>query len=295
MYIKNYIKFNNLDDFMDSNLEVIWVQVRPTRLPSGIPSIIIGIVYHPPSAVDSVMLEYLLKSMSSIEAQFPDSGVILLGDFNKLDTSRLRNNFKLKQIIKFPTRGENTLDLILTNLKDYYETPIKLPPFGLSDHVTVKVRPLARPEIPKTKISIKTRDLRATKRFAMRTYLERIDIQAFMVDSQSLCEEQVNILGKVVNTGMDILLPIMSKTIVVNEPSWVNQSLKKMIRARQKALARGDMDYFRFLRNHVNRERKVCRAKYYDSKVKHLRNCKPATWWKEVKKLSGMSAATGKQ
>ena len=79
---------------MDSDFEVIWAQIRPTRLPRGIRSIIIGTVYHPPSAVDALMLDYLSKSMSSIEARFPDSGIILLGDFNKLDTSRLKNHLK---------------------------------------------------------------------------------------------------------------------------------------------------------------------------------------------------------
>ena len=49
------------------------------------------------------------------------------------------------------------------------------------------------------------------------------------------------------------------------------------------------------LRNQVNRERRACREKYYESKVEHLKDCKPALWWKEVKKLSGMSAADSNQ
>ena len=145
----------------------------------------------------------------------------------------------MKQIIKFPTRGHNTLDLILTNLKAYYDCPIKRSPFGLSDHVTVEVRPLARSELSKTKFSVKSRDLRPTKHLAMRAYLEAVDVHA-LVDSKSSCEEKVNMLEKIVNTGMDTLLPMRSKTVVINEPPWVNQSLKKMIRGRQKALAQGD-------------------------------------------------------
>ena len=65
-----------------------------------------------------------------------------------------------------------------------------------------------------------------------------------------------------------------------------------MIKRRQCALAKGNMDTFRMLRNCVNRERKICRAKYYEAKVSHLRECKPSVWWKEVKKLSGMSPAS---
>ena len=77
----------------------------------------------------------------------------------------------------------------------------------------------------------------------MRTYLESIKIQD-LVDSNSSCEAQTNMLEKIVNNGMDIVLPMRSKTIVASEPPWINQALKKMIRARQKALAEGDLATF---------------------------------------------------
>ena len=48
---------------------------------------------------------------------------------------------------------------------------------------------------------------------------------------------------------------------------------------------------FRYLHNRVNRERKTCRSQYYESKVNHLKDCKPSVWWKEIKRLSGMSSA----
>ena len=70
----------------------------------------------------------------------------------------------------------------------------------------------------------------------------------------------------------------------------MSQSLKQLIRRRQRALNQSDQSIFRALRNQVNRERKTCRAKFYKSKVEHLKNCSPAAWWKEVKKLSGMAA-----
>ena len=54
-------------------------------------------------------------------------------------------------MVKFPTGGERTLDLILTNLAKFYQNPEKKPPFGLSDHFTVtmfqsydQVRPIKR-------------------------------------------------------------------------------------------------------------------------------------------------------
>lgn len=63
--------------------------------------------------------------MSSLEAQFPDCGLILLGDFNKLNLLRVANAFNVKQVVPFPTRGQSKLDLVFTNVNAYYDMPRK--------------------------------------------------------------------------------------------------------------------------------------------------------------------------
>ena len=95
----------------------------------------------------------------------------------------------------------------------------------------------------------------------------------------------------IIQHGLDSVLPLRSKTIHSRDPPWVNLAVKDIIRRRQRALAENNQPMFRFLRNRVNRERKFCRQRYYDSKVSQLKECKPSAWWKEVKKLSGMSSA----
>ena len=39
----------------------------------------------------------------------------------------------------------------------------------------------------------------------------------------------------------------------------------------------------------------MCRAKYYQAKVEHLKKCKLSEWWKDVKKISGRSLASTAQ
>ena len=80
------------------------------------------------------------------------------------------------------------------------------------------------------------------------------------------------------------------KTVISNKSEWITSSLKALIRKRQKALNSGNVQEFKQLRNRVNRERKNCRSRYYEAKIKHLKCCKPSEleWWNEVKKLSGM-------
>ena len=96
--------------------------------------IVVANVYHPQTecgASDAEMLSFLYESMSSIEARFPSCGILIAGDFNRLDTSGFINAFQLKQIVKFPTRGNRTLDPKITNMKSFYKDAINRPAFGL--------------------------------------------------------------------------------------------------------------------------------------------------------------------
>lgn len=60
-----------------------------------------------PSADDSAVLRYLSKCLSSIESHYTNCGLLIVGDFNRLNTTRLQNSYDLKQI------GNRTLHLIL--------------------------------------------------------------------------------------------------------------------------------------------------------------------------------------
>ena len=114
-----------------------------------------------------------------------------------------------------------------------------------------------------------------------------------MVGSVQLCEEKITMLESIVKIGMEYIIPLRSKTIQISNPPWLNSTLIKLIRKRQEALSKGNIVEFKRLRNRVNRERKNCRARYYEASVKHLRSCKPNNWWKEVKKVCGMKSPNG--
>ena len=55
------------------------------------------------------MLEYLAKSLTDIEGHYPGCGIILAGDFNRLNVSRLSRQFRMKQLVHLHTRGDQTL------------------------------------------------------------------------------------------------------------------------------------------------------------------------------------------
>ena len=264
--------------------------MRPTRLPRGISSIIADVVYHPPKATNSMMQDYLTKCLMDLESKYSNCGFLVLGDLNHLNDARLKSNFKLKQIVHFPTRGQNTLDKILTNLQDYYDTPVERPAFGLSDHSSVEVQPKQRVKTLQTIQTVISRDLRPSNHVAMQTYLYEVDVTA-MIRAMTTCERKVSMLQTIIKTGLDSILPMKPKIVHRTESPWINSTLKTLIRKRKVALGRGDRAEFNHLRNLVNRERKRCRAKYYECKVQHLKGCSPAKWWGEIKKLSGMEGS----
>lgn len=289
LYSKDCIKVSSLQNLEDPSLEVLWVKIRPFRLPRGIPCIVTATVYHPPRANDINMLEYLFKSLTDIEGLYPGCGIILAGDFNHLNILSLSRQFRLKQLIHLPTRGTNTLDLMLTNLHTFYPTkPAVLhPPFGLSDHSTISIFPKLREPKPNEKKIIHKRDTRPSRKLMFGRYLDQIDWQWFD-QATATCGEKNQFLTEIITSGLNYIMPEKSISLHCNDPPWINEDLKRLIKQRQRAFSCGNATTFKFYRNKVNRVRKACRASFYTSKVEHLKQLKPKEWWREVKRISGM-------
>ena len=85
LYVKESIPFEILSQYHNDQFEVLWVKARPHKLPRGLSCIIIGSIYHPPSANDRNMIDFLTEQLSLIESTYYNCGLILLGDFNNLN------------------------------------------------------------------------------------------------------------------------------------------------------------------------------------------------------------------
>ena len=138
IYTKSCYVANVISDIPNEDgCEVLWVKVNPRRLPRGFSALVLGVLYHPPSTNKTTMLQYLQSSLELLEIKYPNCGLILAGDFNKLPIRHLSSQFQLEQMVNFNTRGSSKLDLILTNLSDFYDQPLSSPPLRLSDHLTI--------------------------------------------------------------------------------------------------------------------------------------------------------------
>ncbi len=109
------------------------------------------------------------------ESKFLNCALIVAGDFNRLNVNRIKHHFQLKQIVQTPTRRNVILNIILTNLHEYYDKPQIMPPFGLSDHNTIIASPKERAKDPNSKGITFKRNINPSSKGALGRYLNSID------------------------------------------------------------------------------------------------------------------------
>ena len=244
MFIKESIISQELTELQSDEHEVLWLNVRPRRLPRGFSSIIIGVVYHPPGADNESMRDYIKDCLTKIEASHPNCGVIVAGDFNKHDARSALRLFQLKHLIKFPTRGPNELDQIFTSLSKFYADAERLPPFGLSDHLTIVIPPKVREKSgkPKSKF-IKIKDKRPSKKSSFGRYPSNVPWANFLSDDKS-SEEKLTIFTDIIDLGLNILMPEKSIRVYPTDLPWMNAEIKSFIQKRQKGFNCGHLIEF---------------------------------------------------
>ena len=224
------------------------------------------------------MISYLIESLTRAEAMHSNCGIIIMGDLKRLWTSSISRAFKLKQLVSFPTRGERTLDMILTNIPQFYDTPYKLAPFGLPDHSTVSLFPKVRNIIKNRPRVVKSRDTRQSKEKELGRVLSTFGWS--YLDLINSCEEKVTFFNTIISNSLNLVMPVKNRTVHNNDAPWMSDKLKRSIKIRQRALQSGNSIEFKYYRNVVNIEQKR-----FEQNLKYV---KPRNWWSSVKKISGM-------
>ena len=154
-FVSNSIPYKRWTDLENPLYECLWLSLRPHRLPRKISYIVMGILYSPPdkSAQDQRdTINYLIGTLDHARNKFPDCGIVLVGDFNNLDISDLLTGHDLNQIICEPTRGSAILDLVITNLQQFYKKRLILAPVGTSEHSVINWHPDDSSSRPRGKV-----------------------------------------------------------------------------------------------------------------------------------------------
>jgi hypothetical protein len=60
--------------------------------------------------------------------------------------------------------------------------------------------------------------MRPSKGYAMRSYLEQINVSN-RINSVQSCDDKVSMLETIVKIGLDFIMPLQTRTVISNEPS----------------------------------------------------------------------------
>ncbi|KAI8481124.1 hypothetical protein Bbelb_411380 [Branchiostoma belcheri] len=272
-------------------LECMWAWVRPKRLPREVPSIALCATYSPPNSKhQELLIDHLVNTADLLKTFDADVGLILAGDYNRLDYKPLVLSHRLEQVVPAPTRGDATLDVIVTNLKSFYLTPEVMNPLGTNDHKAVWWQSRVRTQRPNQTKHVVVRPLPDSR---IRAFGQWITSHTWDEVLQSdTVEEKTAAFFRTLNCAIENYFPLRKCSLHHRDKPWITALLKDLIHRRQQAHSKGHMVLYRFLRNKVDRECKRVRKEFYNDQVARLKRSDPSEWHKQVRQLANLSKPT---
>ena len=132
-------------------LEIVWGLLQPVKNDCKIKKVILCSFYCPPrSRKKSDLIEHITLTLHLLKLEHQDAHIIIAGDKNDLQMNKLTGiDSSIKQMISQPTRGTNTLDVVLTDLHRFYSEPDIVNPISVdisgkgvpSDHFGIVLAP----------------------------------------------------------------------------------------------------------------------------------------------------------
>ena len=134
--------------------------------------------------------EYFYDCYDKLCLERPNSAFVVAGDFNSTSNGFqnrcLKAHCNIKQVVKKATGGNNILDLIFTNISDFYHIPCILASLSTSDHCIVIWKPRDSRYSTKGRVlEVKQRDTRQANTSAFRSALENYDWHQILLVTES--------------------------------------------------------------------------------------------------------------
>ena len=86
VYVKESLNAEPLNVIVPPELEIVWIKIKNHRQPRGLSQIILcGIYIITDSPHQGLLEQHLLDTMDQICTRSPDTGLCLLGDFNRMN------------------------------------------------------------------------------------------------------------------------------------------------------------------------------------------------------------------
>ncbi len=274
-----------VNSYCSEAIELMTVKCRPYYLPREFTAVFITIVYIAPGAKANEALQELHETISSLQIKHPEAFYVVAGDFNHVKLTDTLSSFY--QHVTIPTRGDNTLDCVYTNILGAYRA-LPRPPLGLSDHISILLAPAYRPLLGRIRPTKKTITVWPNDAaHVLQDCFQCTDWQVFR--DAATCEGEVDleeytssVLGFISKCADDVVIT-RTVTCFPNQKPWLNAEVRALLKSRDAAFRAGEASALKVARKELMAGIAKAKATYARKIQGHFTSNDPRSMWKGIK------------
>ena len=265
---------------MDNQFECLWVKITTENS-----SFNVAAVYHPPdhnyNADD--LIEFLMDSCEQLLSENPNTKIIITGDINRLNIRDLLNQLSFTQLVRSSTRGNNILDVFVTNAPHYWKEIKVKKSLVRTDHNMIIA--YSRNIIEAKRTNSFFRDVREHRKLNMLRELENVDWSKITKYDQAP-DEMIKQLYESLWPRFENNFPLTKVRTSSRDPPFMSPLVKYLLKKRKKAIGVGDEESTFRLQNQINT---LIRANQLNAVQNENQNHKTGTkkWWNNVNNITG--------
>ena len=285
-----------IDVSIPRSVEVVYGLLRPKQQSAQLREIIAVAFYSPPkSRKKTQLLDHIVATCQSLLTKYPQAGIVIGGDRNEMSISPLITGLpKLKQLVTKPTCNGKVLDVLLTNLHEFYSVPEVVPPVPADNPLQGKPSdhsvPVARPHTSaggNISNDYKTRITRPMPDSGIRQFGQWIVKEEWdCVDKTSSPDVQAYALQKLLELKLDEYFPTKSVRLSNKDKIWMDFELKKLDRAKKREWnKRGKSDKYTKLKTEFDQKFNAAAENYLERNVRELKEADPGKAYATLKRM----------
>ncbi len=216
-------------------------------------NVYVAAIYHPPDCDydETDLIEYLIDTCEQILSSKPNSRLIIAGDINKLNIIRnLLHQLPATQLVKVPTRGQNILDVFITNAHYDWKQVKVVKSLVRTDHDMIITYP--RDVIEAVRRNSYFREARQHDKMKMLSELQKVDWYTINTDGQTL-DEMMLIFYETVWPIFKMCFPLIKVRTSSTDPPFMSPLVKHLLKKRKRAIQKGDSECQPRLQEQINK------------------------------------------
>ena len=265
---------------LTNSFECLWVNITTEN------SIFyVATIYHPPDHMYNPddLVEFLTNLCEQVLSTLPNTKIIIAGDLNKLNIRTLLNQLCLFQMVKTPTRGNNILDVFITNVPNNWKNVKVAKSLVRSDHKMIIAYPRETVKAKRTKFYF--RDVREHRKLNMWKELKDTDWNEIDKEEQSL-DEMVEKFYLTIWPKFEKSFPLIKVRTSTRDPPFISPLVKHLLKQRKRAIKARDSEANTRIQTQIN---KLIRRNQLNAVRNENRKYKSGTkdWWSNINKITG--------